>query len=145
MRFGDAELDPQSPFKACSGCGKRMSEAAARRCIGEKMAISVMPEEEGMDGAGNAVVAASAADSKTTATSSLSSFRQSIRVVIRESFCLCAFEDLRLGQVVEIVGFASKTIKIWRDVGLHVEAVGVIVGGRQNKNGVGSAHGEQCD
>ena len=45
MRFGDAEMDPQAPFKACLGCGKRMAEDPSRRCIGEKVTVTVMPDQ----------------------------------------------------------------------------------------------------
>ena len=44
MRFGDAEMDPQAPFKACMGCGKRMAEDPGKRCIGDKVTLTVMPD-----------------------------------------------------------------------------------------------------
>ena len=114
MRPGDAELDPQSPFKACFGCGKRMAEDASRRCIGEKMSLTLMPFKNGScRGFGAQHVSRS------------SSYRQGVRVVARDSFCNYNSKNFFLGKIVDVVGFAGKNIRIWRDVGSQVEAISI--------------------
>lgn len=115
LRPGDAELDPQSPFKTCFGCGKRMREDASRRCIGEKMSVTVMPF--GGDAVGTWV--------KDDVKRRNSSFRQGIRVVVRDSFCNHNSSDFFLGKIIDVVGFAGKNVRIWRDVGLQVEAISI--------------------